>query len=69
MEEEEKPTNVVNLMDALRKSLGGKGGKSRSEDKAVAKVVPFRKPAAGGKAKPKVKARAKPAARPAARRR
>ena len=59
-------------MDALRKSLGGKGGRSRpaarDDDKDAPKVVAFRKPAARA-GKPKAKARAKPAARPAARRR
>ena len=76
-EEPEKPTNVVNLMDALRKSLGGKSRAARRDDDEDApKVVAFRKPAAsaGSKpktagAKPKAKARTKPASRPAARRR
>ena len=77
-EEPEKPTNVVNLMDALRKSLGGKSGarRRRDDDEDAPKVVAFRKPAAsaGSKpktagAKPKAKARTKPASRPAARRR
>jgi DNA end-binding protein Ku len=79
-EEPDKPTNVVNLMDALRKSLGSKGGKSRAaargDDEDSPKVLAFRKPAGG---KPKAKARTKPgsakpastkpASRPAARRR
>jgi DNA end-binding protein Ku len=71
-EEEEKPTNVVNLMDALRSSLGGKGRTgSRGE---AGKVVEFRRPGAGKTAakksagKPKAGPRSKaPARRRAAR--
>src|SRR5258705_6246036 len=44
-EEEEAPSNVVNLMDALKKSLGGRRNSSRKEETSAAepKVVPFRK--------------------------
>jgi DNA end-binding protein Ku len=59
VEEEEAPSNVVNLMDALKKSLGGRGASGRKEPlPAERKVVAFRKPPA--KAKPAAKQR-KPA--------
>jgi DNA end-binding protein Ku len=56
-EEEEAPSNVVNLMDALKKSLGGRRNFSRKEETSAAepKVVPFRK-----KPQPKTKASPKP---------
>jgi len=44
-EEEAKPTNVVNLMDALRSSLGGK--KRARSGGEPGKVVAFRRPGAG----------------------
>jgi DNA end-binding protein Ku len=66
-EAEGPPSNVVNLMDALRKSLGGNArarGKAES-DGGERRVVHFRKPAgrsgAGGKSRA---AKSKPAAKP-----
>jgi DNA end-binding protein Ku len=66
VEEEEKPANVVNLMEALKSSLGGKRSVSRSGDGEGAKVVAFRgksRPAsklpAAGKASAKPRKRAK----------
>ena len=59
VEEEEKPTNVVNLMEALKSSLGGRRTASRNGsrggDAQGAKVVAFR-----GKSRPTGKASAKP---------
>ncbi len=53
VEEEEKPTNVVNLMDALKKSLGSRHSAGGTSD-GSGKVVAFRKKAA---AKPAAKSR------------
>ncbi|HEY2889669.1 MAG TPA: Ku protein [Dongiaceae bacterium] len=61
VEEEEKPTNVVNLMEALKSSLGGKRASSRGSDTERGKVVAFRgKPRPSGKAHASGKAAAKP---------
>ena len=65
VEEEEKPTNVVNLMEALKSSLGGhrngSGARSRGGDAEGGKVVAFRaKSRANGKSHPPAKASAKP---------
>jgi len=60
-EEQEAPSNVVNLMDALKKSLGGRRGSSRKNGAAAAepKVLPFRrKSRPTGKASPKSRKRA-----------
>jgi DNA end-binding protein Ku len=46
-EEPEKPTNVVNLMDALRRSVGAEKGRSKAREAAGSderNVVEFRKP-------------------------
>jgi DNA end-binding protein Ku len=68
--EEEKPTNVVNLMDALRDSLGGKGRPAARHGGEAGKVVEFRRAAAGkpstrksAAGKTKARARSKPAPR------
>jgi len=53
VEEEEKPTNVVNLMDALKKSLGGRHASSGASGNG-GKVVAFRRKSA---AKPPAKSR------------
>ena len=53
VEEEDKPTNVVNLMDALKKSLGGRRA-SGSTSGNGGKVVAFRRKAA---TKPPAKSR------------
>ena len=58
VEEEEKPTNVVNLMEALKSSLAGRRGAGRAAvhgDQESGKVVAFRKKARAGKpaAKPR----------------
>jgi DNA end-binding protein Ku len=63
-EEAEAPTNVVNLMDALRDSLGGKGKRAARNGGKEGKVVQFRRPAAG---KGKSRAHGKPARRGTAR--
>ena len=65
VEEEEKPTNVVNLMEALKSSLGGhrsgSGARSRGGDAEGGKVMAFRaKSRANGKSPPPAKASAKP---------
>jgi DNA end-binding protein Ku len=54
-EEEEAPSNVVNLMDALKKSLGRRRDSSHKEETSAGepKVVPFRK-------KPRTKTKASP---------
>lgn len=64
-EEEAPPAKVVNLMDALKRSLGGGGtpAKKAAAKKGKAKVVPMKKktpakkPATKAKPKPKRKAR------------
>jgi DNA end-binding protein Ku len=58
VEEDEAPTNVVNLMDALKKSLGGRRGLGKPQAPAEGKVVAFRKPKAKGKTAPKQRKRA-----------
>jgi len=61
VEEEEKPTNVVNLMDALKSSLAGRRGAGRASvhgDQESGKVVAFRKKARAGKAAAKPRKRA-----------
>ena len=57
VEEEEKPTNVVNLMEALKSSLAGRRGAGRTpvHGEESGKVVAFRKKARAGK--PAVKPR------------
>jgi DNA end-binding protein Ku len=61
VEEDEKPTNVVNLMEALKSSLGGKRASSRNGDAERGKVVAFRgKPRPSEKAHASGKAAAKP---------
>ena len=56
VEEEEKPTNVVDLMDALKNSLGGRRSSKKSGDpQGRGEVVAFR-----GKSRPARKAAAKP---------
>jgi DNA end-binding protein Ku len=60
VEEEEKPTNVVNLMEALKSSLGGKRASGRATDGEAGKVVAFRaksRPAAKASAKPRKRAK------------
>ena len=66
-EEPEAPTNVVNLMDALRDSLGGKGRRAaRNGGGKEGKVVQFRRSAAGkAKARPQGKPTRRATARPA----
>jgi DNA end-binding protein Ku len=53
-----RPTNVINLMDALRRSVegaGAKGGAERAPDKKAEKA-PARKPEKTDKAAPKARA-------------
>lgn len=55
----ERPSNVVNLMDALRRSLGQDGGGSGGSSTKETKAEPSK---AGGKAETKRKAETKPKA-------
>lgn len=56
-EEEEKPRGkVINLMDALKKSLNEKGGSTKGKAKAKSKAPAKSKTKAKPKAKPKAKA-------------
>ena len=66
-EEPEAPTNVVNLMDALRESLGSKGRRAaRKGGGKEGKIVQFRRSAAGkAKARPHAKPTRRGTARPA----
>ncbi len=60
IEEEEKPTNVVDLMDALKNSLDGRrGSKAGSDTQKRGEVVPFRgkAPARRKAARPRRRAR------------
>lgn len=59
IEEDEAPTNVVNLMDALKKSLDGRRNSNRRQDAAGEehKVVAFRKGASPAKTRPSGKRR------------
>jgi DNA end-binding protein Ku len=73
-EPEEKPTNVVNLMDALRRSLSGKSPRRESAAREKGngdgrKVVAFRSPQARAGSKGKTRAPAKAASRRSAGRR
>ena len=65
-EEPEAPTNVVNLMDALRDSLGGRRRRvARNGGGKEGKVVQFRRPASKGEARPHGKPTRRGTARPA----
>ncbi len=56
VEEEEKPTNVVDLMDALKNSLGGRRSSRKGADTGKGgEVVAFR-----GRSRPARKTAAKP---------
>lgn len=59
----QRQTNVINLMDALRRSVegagaadGGKGGAERAPDKKAEKPAPSKKPEKAEKAAPKARA-------------
>lgn len=69
----ERPSNVVNLMDALRRSLGESGRKSKSqpvaEDKAAAEPAPKKVPKAATKTAPKLVAKSKATTKAPARKR
>ncbi len=59
VEEEEAPTNVVNLMDALKKSLGGRRNSGKTNlAPAEPKVVAFRKPLTKAKTRQRPRKRA-----------
>ena len=62
----ERPSNVVNLMDALRKSLGQGGDKATSDKGASAKAKPAQRGKAAADDEPKAKPARKPAAKSAA---
>ncbi len=62
-EETERPTNVVNLMDALRKSLGTSRRSAGARSDGEESVVPFRKTRAKSKTRAAAQARAKPGGR------